>query len=125
MPLYIALLNAFRIPYLVVHDEDPVTACPEPLPEDWNADKHREQQRTFALNATIAELIDPELGSVNVLSPKFENVAGVPRRQGEKKGKPIAALDHFVNTKVGDIPHLILQIIDAAYGTSSQDKFTK
>ncbi|PYX30482.1 MAG: hypothetical protein DMG80_12150 [Acidobacteria bacterium] len=120
-----ALLNAFRIPYLVVHDEDPVTACPEPLPEDWNADKHREQQRTFALNATIAELIDPELGSVNVLSPKFENVAGVPRRQGEKKGKPIAALDHFVNTKVGDIPHLILQIIDAAYGTSSQDKFTK
>ena len=74
--------------------------------------------RTFALNAKIADLIPSDLGSVSVLSPKFEDVAGVPRRQGEKKGKPIAALDHFEKTTVEDIPPRILQISDAAYVAS-------
>ena len=118
LPLYIALLNAFRIPYLVVHDEDPVPVRPDPLPEDWNAGKYNEQQRTFALNAKIADLVQSDLGAVSVLSPKFEDVAEVPKRQGEKKGKPIAALDHFEKTRVEDIPPRILQIIDDAYVTS-------
>jgi putative ATP-dependent endonuclease of OLD family len=118
LPLYITLLNAFRIHYLVVHDEDPVPAVPNPLPQDWNENRYHDQQRTFALNATIAELIRSDLGSVIVLSPNFENVAGVPRRQGEKKGKPIAALDHFEMTGLEDIPPRILQIIDAVYVAS-------
>ncbi|HKZ41838.1 MAG TPA: AAA family ATPase, partial [Candidatus Hodarchaeales archaeon] len=49
--LYIRILNAYGIPYVVVHDEDPL---PDPIPDDWNEDKRREKRRTFELNATIA-----------------------------------------------------------------------
>jgi putative ATP-dependent endonuclease of the OLD family len=114
LPVYISLLNAFDIPYCVVHDEDPM---PNPVPADWGDDKRREKQRAFDINAQVAALVKPELGSVHVLSPDFEGACGVSRSQGEKKGKGIAALDHFEQVKNEDVPQPLIRIIDSAYGT--------
>lgn len=45
LPLYIAIANAFEIPYIMVHDEDPVD---DPIPAEWDAEKVKSKKRTFA-----------------------------------------------------------------------------
>lgn len=112
LPLYIQIANAFQIPYLIVHDEDPL---PDPIPEEWNADKVREKKHTFALNEEIGKLIDKDLGSAEVLSPDFENASGVSKGQGKKMGKPLAALTHFEGVAAEDICERLMQVIAKAY----------
>lgn len=110
LPLYVALANAFQIPYVVIHDEDPL---PDPIPADWNEDKRRSKRRTFELNQEISTAINPLFGRVEMLSPDFERVSGVSRGQGEKKGKPLAALDHFEQTD--EIPEVVRGLVNAIY----------
>jgi putative ATP-dependent endonuclease of the OLD family len=112
LPLYIAVAEAFEIPHLVVHDEDPV---PAPIPNEWTEEKKREKQRTYELNQVIAALVKPPLGQVEVLSPDFEKAAGVSKSQGEKKGKALAALDHFESIDSESIPERLKQLVYAAY----------
>jgi CRISPR-associated exonuclease Cas4 len=110
--LYIRILNAYGITYVVVHDEDPL---PDPIPDEWDDDKKREKRRTFELNTKIAEGICEDLGSVFVLSPDFERASGVSRKQGDKMGKAIAALEHFSPLPVENIPETIQEIVRALY----------
>lgn len=110
--LYVTILNAFKIPYYVVHDEDPI---PDPLPADWTSQKTTERRHTFEENAHIAGHIETQLGRVEVLRPDFESVSGISHTQGEKKGKPLAALDHFANVNSEDIPGRIVEITRQAY----------
>jgi putative ATP-dependent endonuclease of OLD family len=112
LPLYIAIANAFKIPYLVVHDEDPL---PDPIPSTWNKDKIQEKQRTFALNQEIIRLVNTPLGRVEMLSPDFEGVSGVSKNQGDKKGKALAALDYFETVDISNIPERLKQIVLAAF----------
>jgi CRISPR-associated exonuclease Cas4 len=115
LPLYIAVLNAFCIPYCVVHDEDPVE---NPIPPDWSPEKQESKQRTFAMNQAIAQSINTGFGSVEVLSPDFEGVCGISHSQAEKKGKALAALDHFDQTSVDAIPPRIVNAVRNAYAVS-------
>jgi len=112
LPLYITILNAFGIPYCVVHDEDPL---PEPIPAEWLAEKRAAKQRTFAMNVSIANGIDTHIGSVEMLSPDFEGVSGISRNQAERKGKAIAALDHFDPMPVDQVPARLNEIVRRAY----------
>jgi len=112
LPLYITLANAFNLSYAVVHDEDPL---PDPIPCDWGEDKRREKQRTYDLNARIAGLVEQPRNQVVVCSPDFEGTAGVPRTQGAKKGKALAALDHFADRAVQDIPTGLVTLVGDAY----------
>ncbi|HHZ11599.1 MAG TPA: AAA family ATPase [Acholeplasmataceae bacterium] len=113
LPLYITVADAFEIPYLVVHDEDPI---PYPIPNDWTEEKKREKQRTYELNKMIADLVKTPLGQVEVLSPDFEQAAGVSKSQGEKKGKALAALDHFASVDAENIPERLKRVVRAVYG---------
>jgi len=112
LPLYIAIAKAFEIPYLVIHDEDPL---PDPIPEDWTEDKTRGKKRIFALNETIKNLVETPLGQVEMLSPDFETVNGISKSQGEKKGKALAALDHFAAVDQSNIPDRLRQVVYAAF----------
>jgi len=112
LPLYIAVAKAFKIHYLVIHDEDPL---PDPIPDDWNEDKKREKRRTFELNREIAGIVEHPLGRVEQLSPDFEHVGGVSISQGKKKGKALAALDHFESVEELSIPERLRQVIFAAF----------
>ena len=109
LPLYVRIANAFQMPHMVVHDEDPV-------PADVEEAKRREKERTFELNQIIAELVDEELGTIFVLSPDFEGASGVSRSQGDKKGKALAALDHFEDKSLGELPEILVELVAKAYG---------
>ena len=112
LPLYISIANAFEISYLVVHDEDPL---PEPIPDNWNQDKRRSKQRTFALNQEISDSVKPTLGAIEIMCPDLERTSGVPRAQGERKGKPLAALDYFDGISPKEIPEALISMVTAAY----------
>jgi hypothetical protein len=116
LPLYMVIANAFQIPYLVIHDEDPV---PSIIPADWGQEKVREKKKTFALNGEIAALTQESLGSVEVLSPEFETVAGVSKNKGKLNGKPIAALDHFSEVDKDNIPGRLREIVCLAFGNTN------
>lgn len=112
LPLYISIANAFGIPYVVIHDED---SLPDPIPNDWNEKKKQEAARTFSLNEDIKALVKTPLGQVEVLSRDFETVSGVSKNQGEKKGKALAALDHFEAVDQASIPDRLRQVVFTAF----------
>lgn len=106
--LYISIATAFKIPFMVVHDEDPL---PNPVPADLDVSI----RKTFELNGTIQSAIDPALGSAFVISPEFEGAAGVSKTQCEKKGKPLAAIEHFNAVGHEDIPARLVELVRAVY----------
>jgi len=110
--LYIVVLNAFRIPYCVVHDEDPL---PEPIPPEWTPQKTSEHRRLFGENALVQNEVDTSLGSVQVLAPHFEGASGVSRSQGDRLGKAIAALEHFAGLEAGSTPARLCDVVSRAY----------
>ena len=116
LPLYVTLLKAFELPYCVVHDEDPL---PDPIPDDWSADKTSGKRRTFALNKEIATMVEQPLGGLETLSPDFEGVAQVSKRQGEKRGKPLAALEHFKLLDAAALPERLREVVETIYRASS------
>jgi len=121
LPLYIDILNAFSIGYVVVHDEDPV---PDPIPPEWTPEKTHEKQRTFALNKELRNRVPVELGQIEVVTPDFERFSGIPKSQGEKKGKPLAALDHFNGLDTADIPPAVVDLVTRVFTgpTGSQEQ---
>ena len=44
LPLYITVANAFKLKYIVVHDEDPL---PDPIPPEWSAEKRASKAENF------------------------------------------------------------------------------
>lgn len=113
LALYVAIAKAFQLPYLVVHDEDPI---PDPVPESWDDTKREAKSRTYALNAELANLVEAPLGRIEVLSPDLEGASGVSKTQGEKKGKALAALDYFAGQGGDQIPDRLKEIVQSAYG---------
>lgn len=107
LPLYMEVLNAFRIPYTVVHDVDPITAA--------SGEKHYGTQRLkFDLNAVIAQVLDPQTGRVVTLDPDFEGVAGISKTAKETWGGPLAAFQMF-EEEGSPFPEHLQQAIKAIY----------
>lgn len=115
LPLYVVIAKAFQIPYVVIHDEDPL---PTPIPDNWNEEKRRGKERTFKLNSEIAQLVEAPLGTVQVFSPDFEKACGVSRSQGDKKGKALAALEHYESIPSEDIPAVLQSIAQTCYSSA-------
>lgn len=112
IPLYLAIVNAYDLQYSVIHDEDPL---PDPIPDDWSEEKRREKRRTFELNATIADLVNPDLGNALVISSNFEGASGVSKTRGKKIGKAIAALEHFSEKPPNEVPVDIRKLVISAF----------
>jgi CRISPR-associated exonuclease Cas4 len=112
LPLYIEIANAFGLPYVVVYDEDPV---PDPVPQDWGADRLKERQKVFGLNEHITGLVNSKLGRVEMFETDFEHVAGISKSQGDKKGKALAAVEHFDQVNVDEMPTRLKEIVEGIY----------
>lgn len=100
LPLFIRIANSFRLNYQVVYDEDPVSP-----------DSTKEEKQTFALNREIEELVMKDLGKTSMISLCFEKWAGVSEKQGKRKGKPLAALEHFARIKDENIPDNVIAMV--------------
>ncbi|MCY4673844.1 MAG: AAA family ATPase [Bacteroidetes bacterium] len=98
IPLYVAIAEAFHLNYVVVHDQDSLS----------NLSSQK-------LNTTIKELVG-EAGSVVVLRPDFEGCGQMPKNEGKRKGKPLAALDHFDSVTADQIPQQLVDMIRLVYG---------
>jgi len=109
--LYVDIAKAFHLNYIVVHDEDPL---PDPIPEDWNSDKRQAKKRTFELNSEIQTTVG-ESDLIRVLQPDFEGCSRVSRTQGKRKGKALAALDHFDSVARENIPPDLTEAVRMAY----------
>ncbi len=118
LPLYITIANAFKISYIVIHDEDPL---PDPIPDNWNENKVREKRRTFELNEQIRDLVEPHLGKIEMFSPDFEGASGVPKSQSKKKGKALAALDHLDQMEISEIPNRLKQVVYSVYKKAQEE----
>ena len=115
LPFYIAIAKAFKIPYIVIHDVDPIE---DPIPKEWSEDKVKQKKRTFALNQELQQLAEQPLGKIKQFSPDFETVSGVSKTQGDKMGKALAALEHFEAKSHNDIPERLKSIVETAYNLS-------
>ena len=104
--------KTFEKRHAVLHDKDPL---PGPIPADWDDAKKESKRRTFALNQEIRRLVDASLGYIEVFVPDFEGVAGVTKSEGDRKGKPLAALDHFEKVDAAQIPARIQDVVREAY----------
>ena len=55
------------------------------------------------------------LGQIEVFVQDYDGVAGISKSQGNKKGKPLAALDYFEKVDAAEIPRRIQDVVRAAY----------
>lgn len=113
LPLYIIIANAFKLNFHVVHDED---SLPDSIPDDWDEDKRKEKRRTFALNSEIAALVRSS-GKVSICPGDLETLSGVSKTQGKKKGKALAALEHFQALDKSEIPAGLVELVMDVYTT--------
>ena len=109
--LYVKIAKAFHLNYVVVHDEDPL---PDSNLNDLNEDKVQSMKRTFALNEKIKTAVGKS-DLIVVLRPKFEGCSGVSSSQADKKGKPLAALEHFSSVEPDDIPQQLANAVKLVY----------
>jgi len=112
LPLYVAVANAFKLKYVVIHDEDPI---PDPIPTDWTVEKIASNRKTFSFNQDIQNSINAAFGNCHMFRPDFEKVSGVSRSQGDRKGKALAALEHFASIETTAIPPRIQEIVREIY----------
>ncbi len=112
LPLYINIANAFKLKYIVVHDEDPL---PDENQDGIEEKKKESMKKTFALNETISDLIDNTLGRIEIFSPEFEDVIGVSRSQRDRLGKPFAALE-FLQNKLDNGESIPQRLSDVVLG---------
>lgn len=105
LPLYITIANAFGIPYAVVHDEDPLDH------NDLDENERIQREKTFKLNEQIRQLVNQDIGRVFMIPKDFEKHCGIPKSQTDKKGKALAALDHFSQCDMNNVPQILKDIV--------------
>ena len=99
----------------MVHYEDPL---PDTTSNDWKNlgnDVKRLKENTFEFNNRIQDEVDSTLGKIEIFCPDFEKVAGVSKSQGGKKGKALAAVDHFDSKSINEIPERLANVVRAVY----------
>lgn len=115
LTLFINVLNAFHILYLVIHDEDPIDAELELGGSKYDPDKLREAKRAFAENQRIRETCESQTGSAKEIPGKLEKLLNISRNQAEKLGKPLAAVEKYAEESI-EISETIKELVREVYG---------
>ena len=106
IPLYISIANAFRLNYIVVHDED-----------DPNCSSNKKMNEE--ISAAVSEC---KSGSLKVLHQDFEDCGEISCDKGKRKqGKALAALDHFRSVSAAEIPKELAETIKMIYKKDAED----
>lgn len=103
LKLYMEVLNAFKMHYILIHDIDPITV-------DSSDPKYEGQKNAHNENEKIKSALNTAYGKIETFDPNFEEIAGISRRATETKGKPVAALERFENDDT-EIPSGIKEVV--------------
>lgn len=114
LTVYMEILNKFKIPYLVIHDEDPIDPELQPGGSRYDIEKLRKATRIFKENHIISDKIDPSIGRVEMTKGQFEDLLEVSKTQAEKLGKPLAAVEKYADDKV-PIPENLRELTKKVY----------
>ena len=104
--LFMKVLNEFKIPYVVVHDVDPVET-------GLTGKRLEEARRLFAENDKIRQNLNVSIGRIETLDPDFEQIFGLSTHQIERVGKPYATFRNLQNMTEESIPPRVKEIVDA------------
>lgn len=109
MHIFMRVLNKFKIPYIAIHDVDPVN-----FPENKSnkTDKEEAELRMFKENDFITGSLDRNIGKIIKITPELENIIGIATNQVEKHGKIGAAFLKFDELPLKDYPNQIQKILD-------------
>ena len=107
--IFMRVLNQFKIPYVVIHDVDPID-FPEDKPD--KTDKEKQELKTFKENGFIRAAIDESVGRIIKVNAEFESITGVSRNQTDKHGKVQAAYNKYDDLDVNDYPVKLREILD-------------
>ncbi|MDH5683821.1 MAG: AAA family ATPase [candidate division WOR-3 bacterium] len=114
LTLYMKILNAYRIPYLTIYDEDPIPEELKPDGTEYDKDKYNEAKNKFNENQNIEDECNREFAKTFMVSGKLENILGVSRNRADKVGKPYAAVEHYSNEQ-NSIPNILENIVREVY----------
>jgi CRISPR-associated exonuclease Cas4 len=107
--IFMRVLNNFEIPYVVLHDVDPID-FPEDKPN--KTDKEQSEFKTFKENAFIRETLNEGFGKIIKVNSEFEKISGVSKTQAEKHGKVQAAYNKYEDLDIADYPEQLKEAID-------------
>jgi CRISPR-associated exonuclease Cas4 len=114
LTLYMKVLNAFRIPYIVIYDEDPIPEELKPGGSEHDADKYNDAKHKFKENEHIEAECNKEFGNTYMVPSKLENILGISKSRADKVGKPYAAVEHFAND-LNPIPAQFEKLVREVY----------
>jgi CRISPR-associated exonuclease Cas4 len=107
--IFMRVLNKFRIPYVVLHDTDPISFA-EDKPD--KSDKEKQELNTFKENDFIRAALGQDIGKIIRVNPELENISGVSKSQAEKLGKVQAAYMTYEGVDVDEYPERLREVID-------------
>jgi len=107
--IFMRVLNKFKIPYIVIHDFDPITFAEDKANK---TDKEKAELRIFKENVFIENTLDRSLGKIIKINPELENVIGVSNSQAEKEGKVGAAFLKYEPLTLEQYPSIVKRILD-------------
>ncbi len=110
--LYMRVMNAFKLPYLVIHDEDPIDLELRPGGAREDSQKLHDATRLFNENQNIRSRLDANIGAIEAISPEFETLLGISQNSVDKLGKPYAAVEKYDgDTTIPDIVEKLARIV--------------
>jgi hypothetical protein len=107
--IFMRVLNEFKIPYVVIHDIDPID-----FPEDKEdkTDQEKSKLRMFEENDFVEKTLDPKYGHIIRITPELESVIGISKSQAEKHGKIGAAFFKYDEMDVNEYPSEVIKMLD-------------
>ena len=88
--IFMRVLNKFRIPYIVIHDIDPLS-FPNDKPD--KTDKEKQKLRMFRENQFIENTLDNSIGKIIRINPELEDIIGVSKSKLIKKARLVQLTD--------------------------------
>ena len=110
----IKVLNAFEIPYLVVHDDDPVDPSLQPGNSKYDPQRLAEANHLHQENRVITQAVNQRVGSVEIVSPDLEAFLGISGSRVDAVGKPYATIEKFADEHTS-IPPKVSQLVCSVF----------
>lgn len=117
--IFMRVLNRFQIPYIVIHDIDPISFAED---KENKSDKEKAELRIFKENNFIERTLDHSFGKIIRINPELEKVIGVSNSQTEKEGKVGATFLKYEPLTLEQYPTNVKNILDFILG-EVQDEF--